>query len=663
MRDHQPVFDRAYELRDDQVLVSRTDLGGVITYANDAFVQVSGYAREELLGQPHNIVRHPDMPAALFSDLWNTIKAGRSWVGQIKNRRKDGTYYWVRATVSPHIDNGQVIGFISVRIKATSAEIAQATSAYARLAAGSSGLQLVGGRVLANGPFPRLVRWGGRLTTQMVLSLVAVLILVGTASTLTMSSLDTAARNLGVMYEANLQHAIEIGTVMSYETNTWQRLILAGRPDGDIPAQVAAIQANFTATDEILPKLNDDPSATGAALIAAVRAWRTEAVIPALTMAQAGRRGTLANHMTEIGMPRAQELSLAAQAVYAHVSADAAALYQRMSLQAKQRRAWALALTVAAILVVVLTVWLVPRRFRSRLAAVTAGLDAVAAGRLAQRVDLDHSDELTVVLRELMTLRTRIAVASDLEHSQRATMVRELDQALGGVVAGLTTSVTALHQASDAQLGAARRLNTGAQAVATAATEMDATTREVAGQTTSVSQLARQAAGRASMGKETIDRLAAAAQEATGMVRLIAGIADRTNLLALNASIEAARAGSAGKGFAVVAEEVKGLAGQAAAATKDIGNRITTIQADAAEAVTAFAGVAEELKGLDAGAQSIAAAVEQQSATTAEIARSAEQAAQDAQATSASAEAVASATTSIASGSQDLDRAMRTLVG
>ena len=93
MRNNQPVYDKEYTLHDEQYLISRTDARGRIIYANPAFVEVSGFSREELVGAAHNIVRHPDMPQAAFEDLWRTIQRGESWTGVVKNRRKDGGYY------------------------------------------------------------------------------------------------------------------------------------------------------------------------------------------------------------------------------------------------------------------------------------------------------------------------------------------------------------------------------------------------------------------------------------------------------------------------------------------------------------------------------------------------------------------------------------------
>ena len=110
MRLNLPVLDEEYPFPDGESLVSTTDLKGHIVYCNPAFIRVSGYSREQLLGQPHNIIRHPDMPAEAYRDMWATIKSGQPWSALVKNRRADGRYYWVQANVTPLLENGQPTG-------------------------------------------------------------------------------------------------------------------------------------------------------------------------------------------------------------------------------------------------------------------------------------------------------------------------------------------------------------------------------------------------------------------------------------------------------------------------------------------------------------------------------------------------------------------------
>ena len=124
------VSEREIPYPEGRLIISRTDLNGVITHANDAFIELSGYTREELIGQPHNLVRHPDMPPEAFKDLWATIGRGRPWSGIVKNRRKNGAYYWVHAAVVPNIRNGQTVGYTSVRRKPSRKKIEELSAVY-----------------------------------------------------------------------------------------------------------------------------------------------------------------------------------------------------------------------------------------------------------------------------------------------------------------------------------------------------------------------------------------------------------------------------------------------------------------------------------------------------------------------------------------------------
>ena len=138
MRENHPVTRREYELPDGATLLSTTDTHSHIVYANAAFLEVSGFSREELAGQPHNIVRHPDMPQEAFADMWNTLRSGRTWTALVKNRRKNGDHYWVRANAAPVVRAGQTTGYMSVRTKPTRQEIDAAESLYRGVREGTS---------------------------------------------------------------------------------------------------------------------------------------------------------------------------------------------------------------------------------------------------------------------------------------------------------------------------------------------------------------------------------------------------------------------------------------------------------------------------------------------------------------------------------------------
>ena len=130
MRNNQPVTNNEYVLGDDALIVSKTDTKGKLTYFNTQFVEASGFTDQELMGQPHNIVRHPDMPPEAFEDLWATLKAGKPWAGAVKNRRKNGDFYWVLASATPIWENGQINGYMSVRTKLPADQRREAEEVY-----------------------------------------------------------------------------------------------------------------------------------------------------------------------------------------------------------------------------------------------------------------------------------------------------------------------------------------------------------------------------------------------------------------------------------------------------------------------------------------------------------------------------------------------------
>ena len=110
--------------------MSTTDTQSYITYTNDSFITASGFTSDELINQPHNLVRHPDMPKQVFADMWATLKKGEPWTGLVKNRRKNGDYYWVRANAVPIVRDGHTIGYMSIRTKASAQETAEAQRLY-----------------------------------------------------------------------------------------------------------------------------------------------------------------------------------------------------------------------------------------------------------------------------------------------------------------------------------------------------------------------------------------------------------------------------------------------------------------------------------------------------------------------------------------------------
>ena len=140
MRNNQPITGNERTFPAQQRLISTTDLKGQITYCNDAFIEISGFSRDELIRAPHNLVRHPDVPPAVFAHMWETLKAGRPWMGIVKNRCKSGDHYWVNAYVVPVLDDGKVTGYESVRSKPTAEQVQRAQALYLRINGGKAAI-------------------------------------------------------------------------------------------------------------------------------------------------------------------------------------------------------------------------------------------------------------------------------------------------------------------------------------------------------------------------------------------------------------------------------------------------------------------------------------------------------------------------------------------
>ncbi|MEI6745457.1 MAG: methyl-accepting chemotaxis protein [Methylococcaceae bacterium] len=144
MKMNIPVTNNERLMKTGTILVTRTDLKGVITFVNDAFVEISGYSHHELIGASHNVVRHPDMPQAAFEDMWSTIKKGNPWHGVVKNRSKSGDFYWVNANVMPLLENNVAIGYISVRHAPLRSDIIETEALYRKIAANQAVLHATG---------------------------------------------------------------------------------------------------------------------------------------------------------------------------------------------------------------------------------------------------------------------------------------------------------------------------------------------------------------------------------------------------------------------------------------------------------------------------------------------------------------------------------------
>ncbi|TAN57952.1 MAG: PAS domain-containing methyl-accepting chemotaxis protein [Magnetospirillum sp.] len=213
MRVNEPITDHEVELPENELLVSRTDPGGRIVFVNAAFTAISGYSEAELIGAPHNLIRHPHMPPEAFADLWATIKAGRPWEGFVKNRAKNGDYYWVRANVTPVMEDGRITGYISIRFKPLRQQVAVVEQIYARFRAGTAGgLRIEDGMAVHTGLMHRLGKLAGsisgKLASQFAVMALAMTLVGGMGASGSGSSAIATVALIGVLAGGALTLAV-----------------------------------------------------------------------------------------------------------------------------------------------------------------------------------------------------------------------------------------------------------------------------------------------------------------------------------------------------------------------------------------------------------------------------------------------------------------------
>ena len=574
MRRNLPVSNHEYRLADDAMLVSRTDLKGRITAFNDQFVAVSGFLPEELRDAPHNIVRHPDMPKEAFADLWTTLKAGRPWTGAVKNRRKDGDHYWVRASVSPIVEAGRVTGFISIRTALSAAEKTAADALYKRIAAGlATDIDLAAGQVVPRrGALGRTLAGIGRSVGARIGASVALAglgMIGGVAALLLLPGGGGLWALIG---------CLATGLVLAMIAASRAAGLLDRTADSFSQAFVALANGDY---NRILV-----PPAGDARLVAAADQFR--AMQMRLAYLDFERDQAIAQTEAERARQAAAEADAAAQR-RRHEQEEAAAegRRQREALEAEQRHQ------------------------ADRLAAEERQQHQAAEQRRTTLTALADNFERTVG-----------GLVGDVGRS--AGVMEQTAEAMTTIAA--TTSGRS-RDAADAT----GRVTGDVHAVAAASEELAASIGEIGRQVATAASVAQDAVAQAQSTDLIMRELATAAEKIGEVVSLITAIAGQTNLLALNATIEAARAGEAGKGFAVVASEVKNLATQTAKATEEIGQQVAGVQSSTAQAVTAIQAISAVISQIDGIAASIATAVEEQGTATREIARTVEGVARETQ--------------------------------
>jgi PAS domain S-box-containing protein len=665
MRKNLPVTATEYPVSDETLIVSRTDLKGKLTYFNEDFIAAAGFTSEELMGQPHNIVRHPDMPSEAFENLWETLKAGKPWVGAVKNRRKNGDFYWVLATASPIRENGEVTGYTSIRTKLPADQRAEAEHVYALLREKKAdAYKLDAGIIRRRSPLDRIAVFTRTLRARlmtMVTALGLFLVAIGLAGILATRASNVRLQSIYEDRAVPMAQLFEVNDRMNDTTIQLLEAVASGRagkPVGDVARRVTENQQAIGKVwaDYMATYLTREEKVLADVFVSKRLNYTERGLTPAMTLLSERKYDEMAVLLTG----PARELYDAAKADLEKLVAvqvkEAKAEYQASQHEYVFVIAIAASLLAMGMLIGGLLGRQTIRAIVQPLQRLNKAMLNVTEGKLDNRIVVEREDELGVALRNLQTVqaivrfdREEIKAIDKRASIQRKTEMKKLaegfESAVGEIIETVSSASTQLEASADTLTSTAERgqeltamvaaaseeASTNVQSVASATEELSTSVNEIGRQVQESARMANEAVDQARSTNQRVSELSKAATRIGDVVELINTIAGQTNLLALNATIEAARAGDSGRGFAVVASEVKALAEQTAKATGEIGQHISGIQSATQESVNAIKQISGTIERLSEISSTIAAAVEEQGAATQEISRNVQQAAQGTQ--------------------------------
>ncbi|HEX5803398.1 MAG TPA: methyl-accepting chemotaxis protein, partial [Azospira sp.] len=421
MRMNMPVTNVEVPLTDDTLIVSKTDLKGQLTYINKDFLDISGFSEAELIGTSHNIVRHPDMPPEAFADLWRDLKAGRPWTGYVKNRCKNGDYYWVLATATPIRENGQVTGYMSVRRKASPQAIAEVDKAYRLFREKKAGsAQIRHGKVVTGGSGTENLTIKSRLIAGLA-AMVFLAVAIGLLGMLAIGNSNQAVSDLYANRLEPVQSLARIGKLMADNRG----LVLLGlqhAPDSETAAlheghkladhldAIGRNAAEITAQWESYLKVvaTDDHRQ----LAESYRVERAKFVQEGLLAAKAamteGRFADARQIMVDKVDPLYEIAAGKADALYKYQLAEAK--LQRQAAEDAGSRSQTLLTALLALVVAIggLIAWLTLRAIIRPLERVTAGFQSIAAGNYQTEVDIGRNDEMGKVMQGLQSMQIQL---------------------------------------------------------------------------------------------------------------------------------------------------------------------------------------------------------------------------------------------------------------
>ncbi|HEY3327639.1 MAG TPA: Tar ligand binding domain-containing protein [Novimethylophilus sp.] len=419
MKINLPVTGRENVIAPGRSLVSRTDIKGVITFTNDAFIEVSGYSRAELVGSSHNIVRHPDVPPAVFEDMWDTLHQGLPWRGVVKNRCKNGDHYWVDARVVPVRKNGATIGYMSVRGVPSREAIARAETAYAAIA--KAGKVTTANRT---GGWKRFIS----IKNGVLAGIVFVTLMMIAGGVLGISGLHLSSNAMRTLYHEEMEPVQTIGRINFLMAENRAQIALALRhrpaartawkPDPGVAEHMATLMRNRSEIETLWKDYNSRQR-TGLERELSDRYWRArtryveDGLIPAKAALVRGDYDTAEKLLQDNVDPAYEEAKKTVEALLAFVSQKAkgnalsvAELNEKISIVAMGGIAFgSIAFMLAGLFFFRSTV--IP------LQAAVADLERIAEGNLSGDSDASGYGEPGRVTAALVVMQMHLKVMMD----------------------------------------------------------------------------------------------------------------------------------------------------------------------------------------------------------------------------------------------------------